>query len=87
MDAANTIIGLAMFWKIVVVVLIVVWMLLPFAVFGLKRRIDKTNDLLRWIGDMIEEQTPVKPGSSRARRAETARSFEDIVRAQIDPGR
>lgn len=39
-----------------VVILIILWICMPFAVFGLKAKIDETNGLLRYIATKLDER-------------------------------
>ncbi len=56
--------GLGLFWVIFLIALATLWFLLPFAVFGIKGRLDvqiaeqeRTNQLLMKLLDSINRQT------------------------------
>ena len=45
------------------IVTIILWALLPFAVFGLKARLDKLNNTAQYILDELESKHNTKPKS------------------------
>ena len=46
--------------QIFVVIIIILWALLPFAVFGLKARLDKLNNTAQYILNELESKSEVK---------------------------
>jgi uncharacterized protein YoxC len=74
----NLIIGIA--FGILGIVLIVLWITVPFAIFGIKQRLDETNRYLKTIVEQLETQTEAGATLSLDK---TTRHLETIVK-QLD---
>ena len=53
--------------QIFIVVTIILWALLPFAVFGLKSRLDKLNNTAQYILNELERKTDIEDKSKEKR--------------------
>jgi uncharacterized protein YoxC len=71
----NLIIGIA--FGILGIVLIVLWITVPFAIFGIKQRLDETNRHLKAIVEQLKTQTEAGATLSLDR---TTRHLETVVK-------
>jgi len=56
---SGLIVSLGLFWSFIIIFVLVLWALLPFAVFGIKSRLDYQNRLLISIRDQLKQNAAI----------------------------
>jgi cbb3-type cytochrome oxidase subunit 3 len=78
----NLIIGIA--FGILVLVLIALWIALPFAVFRIKKRLDETNRKLETIVEQLKAQTNARTTPSLDETNKQLRVIVELLRRQTE---
>ena len=78
----NLIIGIA--FGILGIVLIVLWITVPFAIFGIKQRLDETNRHLKVIVERLKSKTRAKPSSKKPVKTRAGGRVSQLYRGIVE---